>query len=566
MKFIRESFKPLRSGYKLGFVFILMVSLIVTLIPVVNAKVLGLIVENIQCKEHALKYVYLLASVLLISAFLTFVLTAIKNKYRYNIEYEYKKYTEKRLMTSAVKYIKNQPEGDIVSRMSMDINGASGMMVDGFLPFVQKIFLIIASIVVIALINLKTILFLLPIVFVSLLLQVITSRPLHPKRKVILEKYSAVSSIASDGVSSYNQVKTNSLEDWMLSRFSRALDAIWASYKKIFPVMVIFMSLSFFFAGIPLVFLMFYGSHLVVTGAVSISNFILIITVGVNITTMITSLSQTVAGLQSLSASFSRVFEIWDSPREDAQFKDLEKHRFVSPSAAGSGSLVSMKNIDFSYSEERPILKDFNYNFERGKKYIVLGRNGTGKSTLISLISALYSPSAGSISYAFKQNSSPSVGAGFASCGLTEFRKKISVAEQNTYLIDGTVEENIFTSGKSKENISKWLSETYFKSIIDEFVNGIDTKISASGEGLSGGQKRCISIARAMVRNTDLLILDEPTANVDSKTADLINKEIMRMSGKQNKTIIMITHDENLVDIGEDIEKIYFSEISQLEV
>ncbi|SES67355.1 ABC transporter [Anaerobranca gottschalkii DSM 13577] len=142
--------------------------------------------------------------------------------------------------------------------------------------------------------------------------------------------------------------------------------------------------------------------------------------------------------------------------------------------------------------------------------------------------------------------------------GLSELRNRISVVEQDSYLLEDSVINNIFVNGhsKSEDYIDEWYEKSYIREIIDKLPEGKNTLVSEGGKNLSGGQKRCISIARGLVKDSDILILDEPTANIDSATAEVISKEILRMNKLKNKTMIIISHDENLLSIGNDLIKI----------
>ena len=547
---IKTAVRPLEIRQRLYFGLLFLLSAFVVALSILKFKLLGIAVEELKSGRDPKEAILLFAAILLGNAIIVFCQSSLKNRYRSNTEYAYKCYTEEKMLLSSMKYIRGEEEGNLLTRMSSDLKLASSYLADGFLPLLQNVLTILSSIAVISLIHYKIMLYLIPIMMVCFVLQIIISRPLHPKRKILRDKMGASYAIVSDTIVNYNQIKTNRLEQWLLDRFDSSLNDIKKSYLKIFSFMGIFMGVGFIFSILPLIFLMFFASYLAASNVIGIQDFIVIIGIGVNVTAIVTSLSQNTATLQSISASLSRVSAIWDSPSEEAAFEASKAYEFGSD----NGCAVSFSDVDFSYNDQKQIFEKFSYSFTKNKTYFIVGKNGSGKSTLSNLLSGLYVPDSGKISYRFSLQNEK----------LSELRDKISVVEQNTYLLDDTVENNIFPDPSKADSKVKnqWFSESHFSSIIEKLPNGKDTVLTGGGENLSGGQKRIISIARALVRDNELLIMDEPTANVDPVTAELISREIARVCENSNKTVLIITHDEQLFNIWESAEVLNFDELS----
>lgn len=543
----RLSFKPLNGIDVLYFVFLIIVSMAIVGISIYKAKVLGLILENLRAGINAFDYLVMFAGIFLVYVLLVFLQTVFKNKYRLRIEYAYKQYTEKNIIESTMHSIRKVEEGDLITRMSSDLSRASSYLTNGLLPFVHNLILISTSIFSIMLVYSKMLIYLIPMLILFFFLQIIVSKPLYAKRKLMFEKYGFSNAVAVDIVDSYFQVKINDLEKWSIDRYDKSLEKIKKTYFKTFPFIILFMSVGFFFSMMPLVFMMFYASHLVGLHVISVSNFILIISLGINITKVITQLSQNTSLLQTLGASLARVSKIWDFPKEEEVFRKVEAYKFDDLIQ----SAVQLKGIYFGYNTKKQLLNNFSYSFNK-KKYIVLGKNGIGKSTIINLMTGLYIPDQGCITYPFVMEKR-----------LDNLRNKIVVAEQNSYLFNDSIENNIFVDEVDEEYKNKWLLETHFKTVIEKMPEGKNTVIAEGGKNLSGGQKRMIGVARAMVKapDSEIIILDEPTANVDFETAEMINREIVRVCEQFQKTIIIITHDEHLINIGPDVEMVNFEDI-----
>ena len=349
-------------------------------------------------------------------------------------------------------------------------------------------------------------------------------------------------SIANDGITNYFQIKVNNLENWIVDRFEYSLINIKKTFIKIFPNIIAFMNVGFLVSIIPLVFLLFYGAYLCGKGQLQISEYIVIINLGIPITTVMTGLSQDMAGLQASKAAMLRLNDIWISPDENEAFKNSDVYNF----GKNVVTEIDIENMSFGYSEKNMVFKDFNLSFESNKKYVIVGENGCGKYTLMNILTALYLPKQGKINYAFE----------LCKKDINEFRNKISLVEQNSYLFEDTVSNNIFIDETDSDKINRWYDESFLAQIIKKLPQGKDTLIKDGGNNLSGGQKRCVNVARGLVRDANLVFLDEPTANIDKTTAQLISEEIVRVAEKYKKTIIIITHDENLLQIGENVEKI----------
>ncbi|WP_091348351.1 ATP-binding cassette domain-containing protein [Anaerobranca gottschalkii] len=251
-----------------------------------------------------------------------------------------------------------------------------------------------------------------------------------------------------------------------------------------------------------------------------------------------------IASIQSYKAAIIRLNEIWSAPNETEHFLQGKVYRLDSTDQTYA---IKFNDISFGYDDNGLIFNNLNLKFEKNKKYLIVGSNGSGKSTLIKIISGLCMPDKGTIDFSLGNLQ-----------GLSELRNRISVVEQDSYLLEDSVINNIFVNGhsKSEDYIDEWYEKSYIREIIDKLPEGKNTLVSEGGKNLSGGQKRCISIARGLVKDSDILILDEPTANIDSATAEVISKEILRMNKLKNKTMIIISHDENLLSIGNDLIKI----------
>ncbi|MEK3901641.1 ABC transporter ATP-binding protein [Paenibacillus sp. FSL R7-0179] len=301
-------------------------------------------------------------------------------------------------------------------------------------------------------------------------------------------------------------------------------------------------STSNFIISLSNLIMLFIGGIYIVNGSMTIGKLIIISSY---LGTAIGSLQffiENFKSYQSVKASLDRLINHFNIPKEkngEVVLKHIE--------------LISLRNIKLKFNEQI-IFKDFNFDFHKGKIYIITGKNGRGKTSLINLLSGLYNQFEGEITY----NNIP-----IDELDMYEIRKGIfGVAEQNSLIVQKGIIENILFGVKD------W-DENNLKELIKGFnlqdkvlLNESEKKVI----NLSGGEAQKSSIIRALLKKPDILIFDEPTSMIDKNGFDFFSS--LLKSIKEEKIIIIITHDENLMkisDVSLNLDKEYISEISELE-
>ena len=219
---------------------------------------------------------------------------------------------------------------------------------------------------------------------------------------------------------------------------------------------------------------------------------------------------------------------------------------------------IEFKKVFFTYTGEKPyILENINFKIERGKSLGIIGESGSGKSTLIDLIVGLLDPSLGNIYIDDKKNSF-----------IPELLKKqIAYISQNVFLFDASIADNITMTNlnyneKEKELIYKSIEDSDLTQMVQNLPEGIDTAVGENGINLSGGQKQRIAIARALYRNSKILILDEATSNLDVQTENKIIKSINKLKG--DITLIIISHRLSILEQCDQIYEVKNSNLIEI--
>jgi ATP-binding cassette subfamily B multidrug efflux pump len=268
----------------------------------------------------------------------------------------------------------------------------------------------------------------------------------------------------------------------------------------------------------------------------------------------LSQIAQSVSSLQTSAASAERVFELLEQEEmasEDGKFKLTKK-------LMGE---INFSNVCFGYTKERNIIDNFNVMVAKGNKIAIVGPTGAGKTTIVNLLMRFYEISSGKIEID---------GVDISTITKDDLRKNISMVLQDTWVFNGTLRENIVynTSGVSQEDLDKVCLQTGLKDYISTLPNGYET-ILDDNSALSSGQRQLITIARAMIKNSSILILDEATSSVDTRTEKVIQESMdklmhgrtsfviaHRLSTIKNADIILVIKNGNIVESGNHLELI----------
>lgn len=250
----------------------------------------------------------------------------------------------------------------------------------------------------------------------------------------------------------------------------------------------------------------------------------------------INQIAQIVAEVQSALSAGERVFNLLDEEEEkkDPQgAKDLDT----------SSTRIEFKDVNFSYDGEERVIKDFNLEAEEGKLTAIVGPTGSGKSTLMNLLMRYYDPDSGRILIG---------GQDIEKVKRRSLRRSFAMVDQDSWLFQGSLWDNIaYGTSLNKDEMDALVDDAGLRDLVDSLPEGLGTLITDGGANLSQGQRQLVSIARAMALKSPMLILDEATSNVDTKTEHKIQEAMNRLT--QDRTAIVIAHRLSTIENADKI-------------
>lgn len=523
-------------------------------VPILIGKGVDVIISkgNVDF-EALLKICIVIAVTVLISALFQWITSLSTNKLSYNTIRDIRADYFEKLNSVPLKFIDNSSKGDLIGRAVNDIETISDGLLQGFTQLFSGVVTILGTLIFMLSINVKIALLVVILTPISLFTAAIITKLSHDSFTEQSNLRGKMSSFTEEMVGNQKIVKGFSYE----KRAEKTFSEINAQMGKSGVKAVFFSSMTNpttrFVNGLIYAAVGTAGA----LSAIGALNFLGVITVGQlssflsysnQYTKPFNEISGVITELQNAVASAERVFAVIDEPSE---LPDNNKE--VLASCDGT---LTMENVNFSYVPEKKLIQNFNLNVQSGQKIAIVGPTGCGKTTIINLLLRFYDINSGKIKISGKDTKDIT---------RSSLRSQFGMVLQDTWLFTGTVAENI-SYGKpnaSREEIIEAAKAVHAHSFIKRLPDGYDTVINEEGSGLSQGQKQLISIARIMLKDPPMLILDEATSSIDIRTEQRIQRafeKIMkgktsfiiahRLSTIKNADVILVMKDGNVIEQG----------------
>jgi len=474
----------------------------------------------------AIFYCVLMLAFYAASALLSYILSVIMIDLSRKIVYTMRREAFNRLMSLPVSYFDQTHFGDIVSHLSYDIDTINASLSNDLLQICGSTITIVGSLIMMLRICPILVLVFVVTVPISVAFTAYKSKRIRPLFRTRSAKLGELNGFSEEMLSGHKTIKAYNREDVIIDRFSqRNREAVEAYYQADYHACITGPSVNFI-NNLSLSLISMFGAILYLLGKVHLSTISSFILYSRKFSGPINEMANIVSELQSACAAAERVFRLIDEQPEPADSPDA-----IALTEVKGG--VKAEQVNFGYTPEKQIIYDLNLDVSPGKTIAIVGPTGAGKTTIINLLMRFYDPQSGSIRID---------GTELREATRDSLRLAYSMVLQDTWLFYGTIFDNIAygKEGATEEEVIAAAKAAHLHSFIESLPDGYQTILSDDGINISKGQKQLLTIARAMLCPAPMLILDEATSNVDSRTEQIIQEAMYRLM--ENKTCFVIAH------------------------
>lgn len=557
LKRLISSLKP----YKAKIMVVFMFSILSTLFTIVGPKVLGNATTELYNgviaklnntgsinfnKLHTILITLLILYI--ISAIFNYVQGVVVSKISAKYTMDLRRKVNRKMEKLPLKYFDKKSHGEVLSLITNDIDKISQNLSNALTETVTCIIALLGMIIMMFSINVTMTLAIIIILPICMMLTIKIASKGQKYFTYRQEGLAKVDTKVEEMLRNHNIIKVFNSEDKILKDFNKENDSLANSTWKsnfiggiMHPIMMLIGNLSY-------VVIAFLGGLFVIKGKITVGNIQSFITYAKNFTNPIGNLASIMTELESMIAASERV--------EDYLLEEEEKKLENPVLLENVKGNITFDHVKFGYDQNKPIIKDFSAYVEKGKKIAIVGPTGSGKTTLVKLLMRFYDVNSGSILID---------GINIQDVDRNELRKNIGMVLQDTWLYSDTIMENI-RYGKldaTDDEVIEASKEAQVHHFIQTLPNSYNMQINEETSNISEGQKQLLTIARAILRDPKVLILDEATSSVDTRTEELIQKAMdslmkgrtsfiiaHRLSTIKNADLILVLKDGDIIEQG----------------
>ena len=557
LKKLIKSLFPYKKGITIVFIF----SILSTSFTIVGPKVLGNAttelyngvvrkLNNAGSIDYTKLHTILLTLLILyiISATFNYIQGIVVAKISAKYTLELRKKVNRKMEKLPLKYFDKKSHGEVLSLITNDIDKISQNLSNALTETVTCIIAVLGMLIMMFSINVTMTL---AIIIILPICMILTAKIASKGQKYFTlrqEGLAKVDTKVEEMLRNHNIVKVFNSEDKILKEFNKENDLLADSTWKsnfiggiMHPIMMLIGNLSY-------VVIAFLGGLFVIQGKITVGNIQSFITYAKNFTNPIGSLASIMTELESMIAASERV-EDYLSEEEEKKVENPVPLNNVQGN-------ITFDHVKFGYDENKIIIKDFTAHIESGKKIAIVGPTGSGKTTLVKLLMRFYDVNSGNILID---------GVNIKDVERTSLRKNIGMVLQDTWLYSGTIMENIRYGRRdaTDDEVIASAKEAQVQHFIQTLPDSYNLEINEETSNISEGQKQLLTIARAILKNPKILILDEATSSVDTRTEELIQKAMdtlmkgrtsfiiaHRLSTIKNADLILVLKDGDIIEQG----------------
>lgn len=539
--------------------------------PLLTGKAIDYIIGAGQVDfQGLLRIISSLLVIYIISSIFQWLMSVISNVAANNTIHDIRKEAFNKLNTLPLRYFDSTPHGDIISRLTNDIEAISDGLFQGMTQIISAVVIIIGCFIF--MLTISPIITLVVVLITPLCFFIASFIAKHSKRMYAAqtETVGELNGYVEEMIGNNKVVKAFGFEQNTLEHFKEINSRLYTVGQKAQWYSSLTNPTTRLVNNIAYVSVTMIGGFMALAGRLSVGNIASFLTYSNQFAKPINEITAITSQIQLAIASAERIFALLDQEPERSALKPEEN-------LENCQGEVTFKDVKFSYSPEVPLIENFNLQVKKGQTVAIVGPTGAGKTTLVNLLMNFYQVNSGEIQIDGKN---------IYYIHRDKLRKSIGMVLQDSWLFSGTIAENIAYGkpGASREEIIEAAKASWAHSFIKRLPNGYDTLIDEEGSNLSQGQKQLLTIARAMIMDPPMLVLDEATSSIDTRTEINIQKAFHRMmegrtsfviahrlSTIKEADVILVLKNGNIVEQGKHEEllkqkgfyhKLYYSQFS----
>ena len=514
--------------YRVRMIVGLILVFITSLLVLINPQISGMIVDEVIEGQHYEKLGILLLimiGVTLVRSLLRFTFLMCFESSSQGLVYDMREEAYRKLMKEDFNFFNKNRTGDLMSRQTGDMDAVRHMVSHVIYFSFENILVFLMALVMIFSVNVKMALCMLIVLPFTLAVTLSQRRHIKPAFDRVRDCFSSLNAFAQETIAGNRVVKAFAKEDYELEKFDRENDgyrdaqlnaaSIWMKYIPMFEVLSQCLT----------IILMIMGGFMVIDGEMTIGN---MVTVNGYLWMLNSPLRQAgwiINDLQRFLTAIEKIYKVYTTEPDIKQPEHVVEKRKLKGS-------VTFDHVNY-YTNDDTVLKDISFHVEPGQTVGIIGATGSGKSSLINLICRFYDVNQGSVLVDDID---------VRNLNLQTLRGNIGIAMQDVFLFSDTIEGNIAYGNPdcTFEQVQAAAKIANADEFIREMPEGYDTIIGERGVGLSGGQKQRISLARAILKDPSIIILDDTTSAIDMETESMIQNELKKISDE--RTVFIIAH------------------------
>ena len=532
----KEYIWPRKKIVLVGLVLIIMRSLSGMVLPFASKSLMDDIVPSKDMSALWLMIIIVCAAIL-VQALTSFSLTRLLSVEAQHLIYLLRSQVQRKLLSLPINFFDNNKTGALVSRVMIDVEGVRNLVGTGLVQLIGGSITAVISLVILININaLMTVFVLVPVgIFAFIAMKAfVYIRPIFKNRGVINAE---VTGRLTETLSGVRVIKGFNAEEQENKSFQEGAEKLYLNVKKSLTATALITSSSTFLLGLASAGIMGIGGYFMMDNTMTFGEFIsFTLFLGFMIAPII-QMSNIGSQLTEAMAGLDRTQELMEMTIEDNPEVRTNYLKNI------KGDIV-FNDVSFSYEESKEVLHNISFKAPSGSVTALVGSSGSGKSTIASLAATFLNPTNGTVTLD---------GLDLSKVNLSSFRTHLGVVLQDDFLYAGTIRENILfpRPNATEEELLSAVKGAYVNEFTDKFDDGLDTVIGERGVKLSGGQKQRISIARALLANPKIIILDEATSNLDTESETFIQKSLNTLM--KDRTTLVIAHRLSTIQQADQI-------------